>query len=78
MSRVEGESFATRVVHYYENFAERSKKKTYHHFLEELNRKSTKYGILQGYKVTGKVKPERITGSPAMKTSLRKVQRVEK
>jgi transposase len=77
MSRQENELFAKRVIHYYENGAGFNKTKVVHHFVEGKCRRSI-YKILSRYEATGENQYRPLPGRPSVKSSPKKVRKVEK
>lgn len=78
MSRQEKQYFAKCVCQYFENVAGMSKKITAQHFMNEARAKSTIYGILARYEVSGESIYKPISGRPAEKSSPKNVKKVEK
>jgi len=78
MGRRESQLLAERVVHYYAECTGSDKKKTCHHFRDEGVPKRTIYGILQRYEASGTAKYRPLPGRPCVKTSPRKLVKVEK
>jgi transposase len=78
MTRKENEQFAKRVLHYYKNGAGLDKKKTVHHFVKEGRPQGSIYKVLARYEATGENQYRPIPGRPPVKSSPKKVKKVEK
>ena len=78
MSRRENESFAKRVIHFYQNEGKKCKKTVVKHFVSEGKHKQCIYRILNRFLETGNDSYKVFPGRIPVVSSPRKVEKVKK
>jgi transposase len=77
MGRKDNEVFARRVIHFYENQGQRSKKVTATHFFAEGKKKKSIRQIITRYESTGKLEYKKLSGRPPSVATARKISKVK-